>query len=110
MHLKNFSLLEARDSSFTLSPAYDLVSTLLVIKNETEQMSLTINGKKNKLTKKDFDILAKNLSLNDKQRDNVYQSFYKKTDKIKWWIDNSFLPKIQKEKLKNITWLYGLLK
>jgi len=31
MHLKNFSMLENRDGNFTLSPAYDLVSTFLVI-------------------------------------------------------------------------------
>ena len=34
MHLKNFSMLENIDSSFTLSPAYDLLSTFLVIDNE----------------------------------------------------------------------------
>ncbi len=32
MHLKNFSMLEKANGSFSLSPAYDLVSTLLVIK------------------------------------------------------------------------------
>ena len=35
MHLKNFSMLEDEDGNFFLSPAYDLVSTLLVIKNES---------------------------------------------------------------------------
>ncbi len=103
MHLKNFSMLENEASNiFSLSPAYDLVSTLLVIQNETEQLSLALNGKRNKILKNDFDIFAKSLGLSEKQRDNCYNIFYKKKDKAIWWIDNSFLPLEQKDKLKNI--------
>jgi serine/threonine-protein kinase HipA len=102
MHLKNFSMLENVDGSFTLSPAYDLLSTFLVIDNETEQMSLTINGKKNKIKKTDFDMLSKNLSLNEKQRDNSYKKFIRKKETIEWWVQNSFLPNNQKEKLQEL--------
>ncbi len=102
MHLKNFSMLEDVNGGFTLSPAYDLISTFLVIKNETEQMGLTINGKKNRIKRKDFDSLAKNLSLNEKQKENSYQKFLTKNKNIGWWIENSFLPKIQKEKLQEL--------
>ena len=102
MHLKNFSMLENIDGSFTLSPAYDLLSTFLVIDNENEQLSLTINGKKNKIKLKDFDTLAESLSLNEKQKENIYQKFLKKENNIKWWIKNSFLPENHKEKLQNI--------
>ena len=102
MHLKNFSMLENIDGGFVLSPAYDLLSTFLVIDNEPEQLSLTINGKKNKIKKTDFDILAKNLSLNEKQRDNSYEKFITKKKKIEWWVQNSFLPNNQKEKLQNL--------
>jgi len=103
MHLKNFSMLENEDSTiFSLSPAYDLISTLLVIQNETEQLCLALNGKRNKISKNDFDLFAKNLGLSEKQRDNCYNIFYKKKDKAIWWIDNSFLPLDQKDKLKNI--------
>lgn len=102
MHLKNFSMLENIDGRFTLSPAYDLLSTFLAIDNEPEQLSLTINGKKNKINKSDFDLLAKNLSLNEKQRDNSYEKFINKKEKIAWWIYNSFLPNIQKEKLQDL--------
>ena len=102
MHLKNFSMLENIDGGFSLSPAYDLVSTFLVINNEVEQMSLTINGKKNKIKRNDFDVLAKKLFLNEKQKENSYQKFLKKNETIKWWIINSFLPNKQKEKLQNL--------
>lgn len=102
MHLKNFSMLENSDGNFVLSPAYDLLSTFLVIENEPEQLSLTINGKKNKIKKTDFDMLAKSLSLTEKQRDNSYKKFIGKKDKIEWWIQNSFLPNNQKEKLQDL--------
>ncbi len=102
MHLKNFSMLEGKDGVFCLSPAYDLVSTCLVIKNEPEQMSLNINGKKNKLTKKDFDILGSSLQLNEKQIKNCYKSFADNFNKILWWIDSSFLPIEYKDLLKKI--------
>jgi len=95
-------MIEDFDGSFTLSPAYDLLSTFLVIENEDEQMCLTINGKKNRINLQDFDILASNLSLNEKQKQNIYQKFIKKEKSIKWWIKNSFLPENHKEKLQNL--------
>lgn len=102
MHLKNFSMLEKEDGTFSLSPAYDLVCTMLVIKNEPEQMSLTLNGRKNKITKTDFDAFGKNLSLTEKQIQNCFQSFLKKSKPAIWWIDNSFLPEEQKNSLKKL--------
>ena len=102
MHLKNFSMLENRDNHFSLSPAYDLLATFLVIDNEDEQLSLTINGRKNKIRIRDFDALAKSLKLTEKQTENSYQKFIGKEKEIRWWIDNSFLPICQKEKLQNL--------
>lgn len=105
MHLKNFSMFEREDGIFCLSPAYDLVSTNLVIKNEPEQMSLNVNGKKNRLTKKDFDRLGVSLQLNEKQIHNCYKYFADSFDKIYWWIDNSFLPFEQRDALKKLVTL-----
>jgi len=102
MHLKNFSMIEKEDGEFCLSPAYDLVSTQLVIKNEPEQMSLTLNGKKNKISKNDFTALGMSLSLKEKQILNVYQMFLKKIEDAIWWVDNSFLPEEQKAELKKV--------
>jgi serine/threonine-protein kinase HipA len=96
MHLKNFSMLENEEGMFSLSPAYDLVNTALVIKNESEQMSLTLNGKKNKLIKNDFDNFGKSLLLTDKQIQNCYQSFFKKMKMSLLWVDNCFLSDEQK--------------
>ena len=101
MHLKNFSMFEKQEGQFSLSPAYDLVSTMLVIKNESEQMALTLNGRKNKITKKDFAALASNLSLTEKQVENILHSFSEKLKSAQWWIENSFLPEEQKANLNN---------
>lgn len=102
MHLKNFSMLEKTDGEFSLSPAYDLVSTMLVIKNESEQMSLTLNGRKNKITKNDFMALAINLAITEKQVENSFNLFSKKLKSAQWWIESSFLPEAQKSNLNKI--------
>jgi serine/threonine-protein kinase HipA len=102
MHLKNFSMLEEDESIFSLSPAYDLVSTALVIEKEDEEMSLTLNGKKNRIKKQDFDVFGERLLLNKKQIENCYQYFVKKLEIAIWWIDNSFLPEEKKDALKQI--------
>ena len=102
MHLKNFSMFEKEYGQFVLSPAYDLVCTALAIKNEEEQMMLTLNGRKNKLVKKDFVTLANNLSLSEKQQQSIFSNFSSKLEDAIWWIDNSFLPHDHKELLKQI--------
>lgn len=96
MHLKNFSMLEKTEGQFSLCPAYDLVSTMLVIKNELEQVALTLNGRKNKISKKDLEALATKLSITEKQVENSFHSFIKKSTSAIWWIENSFLPEEQK--------------
>jgi serine/threonine-protein kinase HipA len=53
MHLKNFSLIR-RNDKIELSPAYDLVNTTIALPNPIEELALTLNGKKNKLTKDIF--------------------------------------------------------
>lgn len=45
MHLKNFSLYNAMDGAYTLTPAYDMLSTALVMPEDTEELALTLNGK-----------------------------------------------------------------
>ncbi len=102
MHLKNFSMVEKMDGGFCLSPAYDLVSTRLVIIGETEQMSLNLNGKKNRISRKDFDAFGSNLQLTEKQIQNCYASFIERIDKLIWWIDHSFLPTKHKKDFKKL--------
>lgn len=53
MHLKNFSLI-TRDEVTTMSPAYDLLNSFIVLKNAKEEMALQLHGKKSNLKKADL--------------------------------------------------------
>lgn len=93
MHLKNFALIENALGEFELSPAYDLLSTALVIPDDKEEFALTINGKKSRLKKKDFDALALSMNINTKALESIYTKFEKV---LPIWIDfvkQSFLTK-----------------
>ena len=93
MHLKNFSLIENNLGEYELSPAYDLLSTALVIPDDKEESALTINGKKSKLKLNDFDILAESLKINEKSLQNIYSRFNKVLPKWSLCIRQSFLSK-----------------
>jgi serine/threonine-protein kinase HipA len=96
MHLKNFSLLTTAQNEIVLSPAYDLLCTKMAIPEDKDEMALTLNGKKRKMIKSDFDSLAKNLKIPQKTVENVYNRFAKKIDEAKSFIDVSFLPEEMK--------------
>lgn len=98
MHLKNFSLIENKFGEYEFSPAYDLVSTALVIPEDKEESALTINGKKNNLQKKDFDLLAVSLKINEKALNAIYNRFHKVLPKWISCIERSFLSKEMQNK------------
>lgn len=87
-HLKNYSILYKEDA-IRLTPAYDIVCSKLVIPTE-EDSALTINGKKNKLTRNDFDTLAVYFNVPLKIR---YEHFENKFNMIKKIIESSHLVK-----------------
>ena len=93
MHLKNFALVENSLGEFELSPAYDLISTALVITDDKEETALTINGKKSKLKKKDFDALALSMNINPKALESIYSKFKKILPNWIEFIKQSFLSK-----------------
>jgi serine/threonine-protein kinase HipA len=53
MHLKNFSIIRKKDV-ISLTPAYDLLNTTIVLPQPKEELALSLNGKKNKLMREDF--------------------------------------------------------
>jgi serine/threonine-protein kinase HipA len=61
-HLKNFSLL-TRGGRTALSPAYDLVSSRIVIPQENEELALALNGRKNRIARRDFLAFASTLEV-----------------------------------------------
>lgn len=93
MHLKNFSLLENPDGQVTLSPAYDLVSTALVVPQDKEELALMLNGKKRRLIKKDFIGFATYGGLSEKAAENIFEKFEKKLPSLKSLVLKSFLSK-----------------
>ena len=101
MHLKNFSLYK-KVGECVLAPAYDLLSTKLVIPQDNEELALTLNGKKNKLKKVDFDSLLKTMKVDDKAIENVYDKFRKVIPEWLLFIDSSFLPDEMKEQYKTL--------
>ena len=101
MHLKNFSLYKKIKES-TLTPAYDLLSTKLIIPEDTEELALTLNGKKRKLKKSDFDNLLKTMKVEDKVIENIYDKFRKVLPLWYNFIDISFLPEQMKTDYKSL--------
>lgn len=101
LHLKNLSVLH--NPLPELSPAYDLLSFEIYQEDfpekDNEMMALAINGKKNKLTKEDFDQLAKSLNIKNKVRDYVYKKFSSQIPNWKNIITKSFLSKHKQEAL-----------
>ncbi|MCK4544979.1 HipA domain-containing protein [candidate division WOR-3 bacterium] len=99
MHLKNFSLIYPMNNMIQLSPAYDLLSTRLIIpeKSDPEEMALTLNGKKSNLNKKDFIKFAETLGISTKQIFNTFIRFNKQLDVALDFINISFLPEYKKK-------------
>jgi serine/threonine-protein kinase HipA len=99
MHLKNFSLYKGT-GGYTLAPRYDLLSTKLVIPDDDEELALTLNGKKRKLKKADFDSLWRTHRVEEKAIEPVYRKF--RTALPQWYslIDASFLPGSMKDEYK----------
>lgn len=102
MHLKNFSLFSQRKGYYSLTPGYDMVSTALVMPEDTEELALTLNGKKRKIKRLDFKIAMSSSGLEEKVIDNLFSKFMKVADKWFKFIDISFLPEEMKEQYKLI--------
>lgn len=110
MHLKNFSLFNPKGYGFILTPAYDLLSTVLVLPEDNEELALTLNGKKNKIKKIDFEKSMFNSGLSEKQIENIFTKFEKLLPDFISFIEKSFLiddfKNRYKETLKNM--YYGV--
>ena len=78
MHLKNFSIW-MQDAVASLTPAYDLLNSTLVLENAKEESALPLQGKKRKLTKELWlDYFCKErLKLNEGQIDKIIKDLQK---------------------------------
>jgi serine/threonine-protein kinase HipA len=101
MHLKNFSMIHSADT-WTLAPAYDLLNVIIVNPDDTEELALTLEGKKKKLKWEHFKRLGITLGLNEKQIKGMAKRFQKNKPIAIQWINNSFLSGPFKEKYKTL--------
>lgn len=99
MHLKNFSMIN-NDEQWTLAPAYDLLNVAIVNPEDTEELALTLEGKKKKLRWEHFQRLGIQLELNEKQLKGIAKRFKKNKPIAIQWINNSFLSEDFKDKYK----------
>lgn len=74
MHLKNWSLIREDGGVVRLAPCYDFVSSHMYMPTE-EDSALTINGRKSKLQRGDFEALASRLGVDSKAAKNVFEKY-----------------------------------
>lgn len=91
MHLKNFSLFRPVDN-YMLTPAYDLISTSIVMPEDDEELALTLNGKKKRLKRIDFETAMRASGMDDKAIVKLFNKFSKAIPKWYQIIEESFLP------------------
>ena len=90
MHLKNFSMIKG-GSGWVLSPAYDLLNVAIILPDDKEEIALTLEGKKKKLSKENFIKLGVSLDLTDKQIESAFKRMIKNKPLAMIWIEKSFL-------------------
>ncbi|WP_455594510.1 HipA domain-containing protein [Cloacibacillus porcorum] len=93
MHLKNFSLLYDGGER-RLAPAYDLLSTRLVIaeKDDPEEFAMPMNGKKSNFKEVDFIKFSESEGLNKNHYNRTMVRFAKRLPAMFSLIKQSFLP------------------
>lgn len=90
MHLKNFSLFRPHDE-MKLTPAYDLLNVAAVNPADHDEMALTINGKKSRLTLEDFIIAGMRMGIEAKVTTKLAKHLCSQLPKWRVLIENSFL-------------------
>lgn len=92
MHLKNFFLYRPTNTGYVLTPAYDLLNVAIVNPADNEELALTLNGKKHRLTRTDFEKAMLGSGLNEKVVSNIFRKFLKIYPAWESTIRASFLP------------------
>ncbi len=104
MHLKNFSLIEIKESSgiYILSPAYDLLPVNANMPADDEQFALPMNGKKRNIHRKDFLVFAEHCNISRSTADKIIQNVISFVPTYLSMCEASLLPSELKNRLYNI--------
>ncbi len=100
MHLKNFSLLTDENDIVRLTPAYDLVSTHLVIPGDP--LALPVGGKQTKLARGDWLRFADYCDLPRTVAERMLREQKEATDEAVKLIGKSFLPEDQRGEYESL--------
>ncbi|OQX27111.1 MAG: hypothetical protein BWK80_06995 [Desulfobacteraceae bacterium IS3] len=101
-HLKNFSLIQSLPAGYQLSPAYDIVSSRLALPEEREEMCLSLQGKRNRLSGRDFLRLSQRFGLTEEQSRRVSDRLKVFQPEIEEMIRDSFLSEQLKSRFLEI--------
>lgn len=101
MHLKNFSMIKTT-YGWALSPAYDLLNVAIINRDDTEELALTITGKKKRISKQNFIDFALGMELTEKQISSIFKRFIKLQSKVEELLSQSFLSKEMQEEYKKL--------
>lgn len=104
MHLKNFSLIETKEGSelYTLSAAYDMLSSNIAIPADKEQLALTLNGKKHNIRRKDFLRFAETSDISEISANRMIEKVVKLRSKYIEMCRSSYLPDCMKTALEDL--------
>jgi len=101
MHLKNFSMFKPLNN-YMLAPAYDLLSTTIVMPDDDEELALTLNGKKKRIKREDFEKAMRESGMDEKSIANLFNKFAMALPKWHAIIEESFLPADQQTKYREL--------
>lgn len=99
-HLKNFSLLAGTDGIQRLSPAYDLVSTRLVIPDD--QLALSVIGKRDGLTRSNWLAFAEYCGIPGRAAEQTIATFVNSIGEVNSTIQRSPLPSDMKDTYQDL--------
>ncbi len=102
MHLKNFSLYSPQQGMCKLAPAYDMLSTALVMPEDTEELALTLNAKKRRIKRSDFEKAMQQSGIDDKTIAKSINKFVKIAPKWYDFIGISFISEDMKAQYKEL--------
>jgi serine/threonine-protein kinase HipA len=102
MHLKNFSLYAPDNLQYVLTPAYDLLPTNLILKEDLEESALTLRGKRSKLNRADFLYLAEAYGINAKASETLMNRLMSLKGRFYEEIDQSLLPTKEQTNYKEL--------
>lgn len=105
-HLKNFSLIRTEKGEYQLTPAYDLMSTIIHTPNESNTALALYDGDLSSgfyqhygfYGKPNFIEFAKRLGIIEKRAERILVEFIEKKDNVINLVNQSFLSDVVKEK------------